>query len=65
MHVLLNTKEILTILTYFRDFLETRLNPIRPGLFSRSLGPRGGSEAWMPKIKVNNNWLKLNFALYL
>ena len=38
------------------------LNPIRPGLFSRSPGPRGGSEARMPKIKVNINWLKLNFA---
>ena len=30
------------------------LNPIRPGLFSRSPGP-GGSEARMPKIKVNIN----------
>ena len=38
------------------------LNPIRPGLFSRSPGPRGGSEARMPKIKVNINWLNLNFA---
>ena len=33
------------------------LNPIRPGLFSRSPGP-GGSEAQMPKIKVNINQLK-------
>ena len=34
-----------------------QLNPIRPGLFSRSPGP-GGSEAQMPKIKVNINQLK-------
>ena len=33
-------------------------NPIRPGLFSRSPGPGGGSEAQMPKIKVNINQLK-------
>ena len=38
------------------------VNPIRPGLFSRSPGPRGGSEARMPKIKVNINRLELNFA---
>ena len=40
----------------------SNFNPIMPGLFSRSPGPGGGSEAWMPKIKVNINWLKLNFA---
>ena len=37
------------------------LNPIRPGLFSRSPGPGGGgrgSEARMPKIKVNIKRLK-------
>ena len=34
------------------------LNPIRPGLFSRSPGPGGGSEARMAKIKVNINLLK-------
>ena len=34
------------------------LNPIRPGLFSRSPGPGGGSEAQMPKIEVNINQLK-------
>ena len=34
------------------------LNPIRPGLFSRSPGPRGGAEARMPKIKVDINQLK-------
>ena len=34
-----------------------KFNPIRPGLFSRSPGP-GGSEAQMPKIKVNINQLK-------
>ena len=38
------------------------VNPIRPGLFSHSPGPRGGSEARMPNIKVNINGLKLNFA---
>ena len=40
---------------------DTYLYPIRPGLFSCWLGP-GSSEAQMPKIKVNINWLKLNFA---
>ena len=35
-----------------------KLNPIRPGIFSRSPGPRGG----MPKIKVNINRLKWNFV---
>ena len=43
-----------------------KLNPIRPGRFSRSPGPRrgggGGAEARMPKIKVNINRLKWNFA---
>ena len=34
------------------------LNPIGPGLFSRSPGPRGASEARMPEIKVNINRLK-------
>ena len=37
------------------------INPIRPGLFSRSPGPiegGGGSEAQMPKIKVNINRFK-------
>ena len=38
------------------------LNPIRPSLFIRSPGLRGGSEAQMPKIKVNINRLKWNFA---
>ena len=38
------------------------LNHIRPGLFSRSPGPRGGSEAQMPNIKVNINQLKWNLA---
>ena len=42
------------------------INPIRPSLFSRSPGPRGGgmggSEARMPKIKLNINWLKWNSA---
>ena len=37
------------------------INPIRPGLFSRSPGP-GGSEAQMPKIEVNINQLKSNLA---
>ena len=41
------------------------LNPIRPGLFSRSPGPGGGSEAQMPKIKVNINQLKRNLALVI
>ena len=44
------------------DYMETRLNPIRPGLFSRSPGPGGSSEAQMPKIKVNVNQLKWNLA---
>ena len=36
-----------------------KFDPIRPGLFSRSPGPRGGgSEARMQKIKVNINRLK-------
>ena len=41
---------------------------ITPGLtlsgpaFSVVRQARGGSEAWMPKLKVNINWLKLNFA---
>ena len=41
-----------------------KLNPIRPGLFSRSPGPGGGggSEAQMPKIKVNINQLKWNLS---
>ena len=36
------------------------INPIRPGLFSRSSGPKGvgGLEARTPKIKVNINQLK-------
>ena len=38
------------------------LNPIRPVLFSRLPGPRGGSETCMPKIKVNIYRLKWNFA---
>ena len=33
-------------------------NPIRPGLFSRSPGPRESSEAPIPKIKVNIKQLK-------
>ena len=37
------------------EIVEHFLNPIRPGLFSRSPGPRGGSEAQTPKIKVNIN----------
>ena len=36
-------------------------NPASPGLFSRSAG-LGGSEAQMPKIKVNINRLKWNLA---
>ena len=35
--------------------IQINFNPIRPDLFSRSPGPRGGSEARMPKIKVNIN----------
>ena len=45
----------------FASLINSRLfNPIRPGLFSRSPGPGrgGGSEAQMPKIKVNINRLK-------
>ena len=38
------------------------INPIRPGLLSRSPGPGGGSEAQMPKIKVKINQLKWNLA---
>ena len=38
------------------------VNSIRPSLFSRSPGPGGGSEAQMPKIKVNINQLKWNLA---
>ena len=39
--------------------LKTRLTPIRPDFFSRSPGlGGGGSEAQMPKIKVNINRLK-------
>ena len=34
---------------------QKHLNPMRPGLFSRSPGLRGGSEARMPKIKVDIN----------
>ena len=40
-------------------------NPIRPGLFSRSPaqeGGGGGLEAQLPKIKVNINRFKRNFA---
>ena len=33
-------------------------HPIRPGFFSRAPGQGGGSEASMPKIKVNINRLK-------
>ena len=40
----------------FKSF--DQFNPIRPGLFSRSPGPGRGSEAQMPKIKVNINQLK-------
>ena len=43
-----------------------KVNPIRPGLFSRSPGLRGegggGLEARWPKIKVKINRLKWNFA---
>ena len=39
-----------------------QFNPIRPGLFSCSPGPGGGSEAQMAKIKVNINQLKWNLA---
>ena len=45
--------------------LHSSLNPIRPGLFSHSPGPvrgGGGSEARIPKLKVNINRLKRNFA---
>ena len=38
--------------------LDLFINPIRPGLFSRSPGPGEGSEAQMPKIGVNINQLK-------
>ena len=37
------------------------IKPIWPDLFSRSPGPEG-SEAQMPKIKVNINWLEWNLA---
>ena len=42
---------------HFRD-LSIILNSIRPGLFSRSPGPRGGSEAQILNVKVNINQLK-------
>ena len=43
------------------------INPIKTGLFSRSSGGGGGgggegSEAQMPKLKVNINQLKWNLA---
>ena len=40
---------------YGSNITKKIINPIRPGLFSRLPGPGGGSEAQMPKIKVNIN----------
>ena len=45
-----------------RDPVQNRVNPIMPGLFSRSPGLRGGLEAQMPKINVNINQLKWNLT---
>ena len=38
------------------------INHIRPGLFSRSPGPEG-SEARMPKIKVNINQIEMKLCM--
>ena len=66
-----NKKSVLDILNisitkYIKDEIIPTLvlifNPIRPGLFSHSPGSFICSEARMPKIKVNINGLKLNFA---
>ena len=55
-------KSIRPALLYWLSLSNKSFNPIRPGLFSRSLGPGGGSEAQMPKIEVNINQLKWNLA---
>ena len=38
-------------------------NPIRPSLFSCSPGPRGGSEAQIPKTKVNINRFEMKLCM--
>ena len=40
--------------TLKNEFLDKLINPVRPALFSLAR-PEGGSEAQMPKIKVNIN----------
>ena len=57
------------LIQFLKEIINTiiciQLNPIKPGLFSRSPGPgggEGGSEARMPKIKVTIYRLKWNFA---
>ena len=46
-------------------FWQVKVDPIRPRIFIRSpgrVGGGGGSEVWMPKLKVTINRSKQNFA---